>query len=529
MRNWLSAALLVLAACDSARHETASRRDALLAPKWEGAPGSELGASLAACRGEGYVAGAPGVNGFIYVKQGTQHEYGQVGTDMHASGEAVACEDTPARVVFTGGSQGLFAQVLDGGQTQLLDAPVTAISLGSNADAGMLVGEPPSVKHMTTISPAVVGVTTGTNQFGASIARSLLARDFFAIGDPYNATVTVPARLSFDGGLGTTMVIQGPTATSRFGASVAIGDVHPSPGEELIIGAPGENRVYVYSTLSTYPLLLTYEPRSASGNGQDFGATVAVEPKAAGVLGAVLVGAPGAGEVTRFIGSAVDVTWSLPGGYRFGQSIVRTSDRIVIGAPGYASNAGALFELVPPDEVHGETGPCAEGRPCPLDGCLVGMCIGGVVCSSLNASTCPGTCASNVCVLPDAGVSIDAGTGGGNGSGGGGGDGTGGGNGNGGGSGGGGGDGTTGGGDGATGGGGAEPVGGGTATGGGDGGGGAVSTDGGPQTDAGVPTDPVTYTASGCSSGAALPTLLAGLFLARRRRAAERAATSPSR
>lgn len=579
MRKVLTAVLMLSTACEVAAPSSEPARQQLAlpglpvlvstlpAPRVLGTVNAELGTSLAACRSSGYVAGAPGVAKVVLVRGDAGLELGPFGAGPAASGLAVACEDHPnnRRVVFSGGTAGLFVGDTDGGVTQVFQG-AQVNSLARNPELNLLLtGEPPVARVLNSLNAQQNGLVTGSGMFGSSVVFPNPDAGFFAVGDP-GASKVYLFELT-DGGVVPLGHYAG-MSNSRFGQALAVGDVHPSPGLELIIAAPDSAQVLVYANPRRVPTgeppLLTLTPNfSGVVSDSEFGSALAVQPNAAQQLGGIWVGSPGDGRVQRYIGSSVDATWELLGS-RLGNAIAVDRSMVVVGAPAADGGAGAVFELTAFPANNGKQMQCVKDQPCGLPNCAVGTCVGGVFCSDALTMTCPNACvAPDVC---DVVVRTDSGMGGGGGAmpiGGGGVGAMGGGVGTMGGGVGavGGGIGAVGGGIGANGGGvgtvgggvgtvggGVGQVGGGVGTvgggvgavGGGVGvlgggvdanGGGSANTGGGSGSDdggangggAGPPADLIQYNATcGCSSASALPTLLLGLFLARRWRRSSR-------
>lgn len=241
--------------------------------------------------------------------------------------------------------------------------------------------------------------------------------EYFAVGDP-EAHLARVYRWVPDGGAGGWAFdagdVMGPAGTD-FGAALAVADVHPNSGLELIVGSPSSAQVFIYSEVSGLAsLLLVLEP--AGGVSGSFGTSLAIEPTpiAGGTLHALWVGDPVNERVFRFVGDAGQAFTSASFGEEyFGFSLAVSEQNLIIGAPLYSEvldNAGAVYS-VPFDTVVIPSGvpmTCDSSRVCLTPGCQIGRCLGGVVCQAMGNPLCSAqVCNNGAC---DGGfVPVDAG------------------------------------------------------------------------------------------------------------------------
>ncbi|MGV3620129.1 MAG: hypothetical protein ACO1OB_04900, partial [Archangium sp.] len=422
MRKLLGAVLMMLAACEVERPPAVTTQQRFELPgippfdrnlpsaRFTGGTGAKLGTSVAACREEGYVAGAPGVSAVLVAARDAGVMLGQYGTGANASGLAVACDDRAGRrFVYTGGNEGLFVVEVDGGSSaRLLPTPVTSLANAPGPNPRVLVGEPPGARLLDGDTHTVLSlVTRAGTAFGDAVAISQGSPRLIAVADPPSSEVhlyTTP----FDGGF-SPLLSQQFVSAPRVGAALAIGDVHPNPGQELLVASPETAEVVVYAAPSLgTPLQVLLTLRSPLPTGmvpQNFGAALALEPEAAGngSLSAIWVGAPGSGTVTRFIGDFAEPSWELLGA-AFGTAIAINRGVAVVGAPVAAGNKGQIYELPVGPRYSGEPMVCTPGAPCALANCAVGTCVGGVLCSDAAPAICGGCTVPERCTLGDAGV-----------------------------------------------------------------------------------------------------------------------------
>ena len=134
-----------------------------------------------------------------------------------------------------------------------------------------------------------------------------------------------------------------PVENANFGASVAV------DGTAIIVGAPGENKVYFSPVITTD---VTPLPNSLSGpDGSRFGASVALDGRN------LIVGAPGEGPGVAYVYSGSGSSWGQPtrltrfdavDGEGFGASVAVSGNIIAVGRTSQSANDNAgsvkLFE-----------------------------------------------------------------------------------------------------------------------------------------------------------------------------------------
>ena len=363
-----------------------------------------LGTSVAACRGpNGFVGGAPGANNVVLVSDGGA-VFLQAPNVGGVTGIAVACD----AYVFTAGDAGVFYFSGLTAPTLLTGEPASSIARPPSQSQPLLVGVPAQSKVLLYAqSDAGFGTPTtlfGQNDFG-SVVKWSESSSAFAVSNLQGATVS--SYLFSGGGPSIQVVIQGPVGVG-FGTSLAYGDVHPSSGPELIVGAPGAAKVFIYSAQGQR--LMTIDAPTGTTT---FGTALTVEPGAgAGTLHSFWVGDPAQDRVFRFIGDA-GTEFTGPSSSAFGYSIAVGEPGLVVGAPLYSDTAthqGGLFVRPLTDPVLlGRIGPCNVGSACVnASACTVGTCVGGVFCQNPVPLNCPLGCnAAGTCLPVDGG--IDAG------------------------------------------------------------------------------------------------------------------------
>lgn len=248
----LQAALLiaVLAGCavEPAPEVSQVQQPVLMFPQFPQYKGlvaeAQLGTSVAGCRGPGYIAGSPGDNRTLLVTGAGVSWFANPGNvfDAGALGLAVACDGVPEfEVASTGGNLG--AKAFDSASTQLTARPVAALARGPGPATPLLVGVPATgeVLAFTLVDGGyrAIGSVAGDVGLGAALAWHDTGT-FFVAGNPLLGTVTAWAWT--DGGpVQQAGSLAGPPGTG-FGAALAIADVHPSSGVELIVARRSSRR-----------------------------------------------------------------------------------------------------------------------------------------------------------------------------------------------------------------------------------------------------------------------------------------------
>mgnify|MGYP001593441737 FL=1 len=231
--------------------------------------------------------------------------------------------------------------------------------------------------------------------FGASLAWFPQGRRF-AVGDP-DAGLAQVYDLEDDGGVTLVAQFQDP-AIPGFGRSVAVGDLSPREGLEVVVASRGR--------VSTFQLdggLVFRIP----GLSNSLGAALAVSPGYAAGLDSLWVGEPALGRVIHYVGDSGTVT-NKPG-IAFGSSLAVDDRRgVAAGAPAWPggdAGPGALFFEQLGGPVAGVAMECTAGASCATRACELGDCLGGVLCRNLLSECTAGeTCDSTGACVPDAGV-----------------------------------------------------------------------------------------------------------------------------
>lgn len=376
--------------------------------------GAKLGTSLAPCRAGGYVAGAPGKNELFFSPTGFLSGPPLMLSDL---GVAVACDGDSSATPLAGSRFGYYGFQ---GTSPLprQSGSVSAIARPTTSSLPVLV----MIEGRLYTDTGAASLRSWPGITGQSVVWFPEGRTF-AVGSPQLQRVDL-YKWELDGGI--TVVPNGTltppmgASIADFGAVLAAGDVFPRPGPELIVGAPGANRVHVYSG-ATQVLVLSARDNLYS----EFGAALAVDPTdAGGGLSALWVGDPQRSEVNRYVGTSRETVGGgalLP--QRFGASLaIDHNGDVTVGAPLFNDiannrpNAGALYGITFSgpylDAVAQECGP--DPDPCPLPNCQVGICRGGVLCERSAAQSVCGigtSCDpnSNTCVTPNRDGGVDAG------------------------------------------------------------------------------------------------------------------------
>ncbi len=377
-------------------------------PVVEGTPGSKLGASLAACRLSGFVAGAPGTGTAWSSTLGTPPFQGNY------LGRTVACEGTTSTRPLAGGAQGVREDISGMWNGVFTSGSVLSLSRGHDLSLPILVGRGGFVELYDRTSGTLTTTLDGGGapSFGMVVHWSPSQPIFLVtkmIGEVriYNFNAT-------NGNI--TLLGSIPNMTAGFGRALALGDFSPAAGMEIAIGA--ERSVYLYNMGSStlLPPLM--------GSDSSFGTSLAVEfDGVAPGLDSLLVGEPATNTVYRYVGTARSIASALPNvGARFGASIAvdSTSTELAVGAPDYNGNGAVFIESRQASTRMGQIMTCTVGSACITSGCIEGTCQGEVFCNTAAATPactpdqfCDGR---GRCLLADGGLAdagrmtIDAGT-----------------------------------------------------------------------------------------------------------------------
>lgn len=340
-------------------------------PEKLGTTGSLLGASLASCRGQGFVAGAPGT-GTAWLSTTDSMPPG-IGSSS-SLGRAVACDSSFTELMLAGGATGIRKEAGGTWVGAFTSFPTYAISRSESASLPLLVGHLGSVKFYDPSTETFrFSYASGGANFGSTAVQWFPGTSRFAathflgqVGiydyDPAQPSVSTVAGI--------------PLQEPGFGRSLAVGDFFPQPGEELAIGAAGV--VHIYSLSGPAPVRL----HQLMGSGDlTFGTSLAVQRGFAPGLDLLFVGEPGSNTVYRFVGSQSFVASALTTpGAGFGASIAIDSPMttLAIGAPEHQGTGAVFFEQLAPGV--GEAMPCALGASCLTSDCQEGLCVGEVFC-----------------------------------------------------------------------------------------------------------------------------------------------------
>ena len=362
-----------------------------------GPPGSRLGTSLTRCPGAGFVAGAPGTGTAWHSPSGTIPP--AIGEGL---GRAVACvmSSTNTTEMIAGGDGGVRKAISGTWSPALGGGDVLSMSTSDDPQLPLLLGYTGAVALANPANGMQVGpiMDGGTDGFGA-VVQWYRGAHRFAVTHAVGSTVQI-----YDFDAASSLSASYDTLTNNvagFGRSLAVGNVLPSTGDELIIGANGAVFVYLYD--GTGPVM------RLSVNDMSFGASLTTAPHPSG-LEQLFVGAPGSNKVYSYLGDAGAEYFSAVNNERFGASLAFNSGLIAIGAPEYLSSSGAVYtELLLPGAAFGEVQECQVGLACMDQQCLTGVCVGGVFCDT-SASAQVGCdpaaefCSAGSCVEFDGGV-----------------------------------------------------------------------------------------------------------------------------
>lgn len=386
-------------------------------------PDGGFGASVAACL-FGFVAGAPGSNELFttaQLQQGIRWE------TLDAGGGAagalvvdVACYANQSVAVGAAGIWLIPAEraVEHGGYVD----PLTNIAMEPMARLPrILVGdsmrdvwllESPTASHWTVAAPESTG-------FGVSVAWVPGQEAFYAghAGDPLSAK---PPSVAFyrltdagDPDFDFTVTPSSVTYDMGFPHALAVGNLSPSPGLELIASAPGLQTIFVFG--ADGGLLWTIDDADGGAVAPSFGRSVAVDPgDAAGGIQAYWVGDPAHDRVVRYVGTQpTDVLTPKIPAPGFGEALdIGDQGAMVIGAPQFkdftGAEVGAVFgAFAPKTNTVGVAMDCTTGLPCAVGQCE-GTCVGGVLCAGPVDQICATDGGWVPAPTPDAGA-LDAG------------------------------------------------------------------------------------------------------------------------
>lgn len=373
MRAPLLILLTCLVGCQVPEFERVeTRRDAL--PSLYGPPVSHFGASLVDCPGAGYLVGAPGISSVVSTSSNTglpTYLFVENGV-----GDSVACRRLAdgGLVAFGGGDGGAFQLLRDGGATLIrefgLFSPAPVVALVHDGER-LLMGAPPY---------AALGATTDLrtdagSRFGASLLR---VPGYVLVGDPETSTVTV---FSLDGGFKSRLDPALPG--SQFGAALAWGVVSFGADEQLLVGAPGTQRVFLFSLVNGVATAGGAIPSSGAAGPAGFGSSIALAPISLNngeIFNSVWVGAPEDDSVSQYV-NGVEVQYvQLPElGSRFGAALTASTLSAAVGSPEFDGGNGAIFFIDSEIARSGELRACTQGEGCQIN-CRVGTCLGGAVC-----------------------------------------------------------------------------------------------------------------------------------------------------
>ena len=302
-----------------------------------------------------------------------------------------------------GGDAGMRVVVSGGWTSAYSLSPTLSISVSDVTGFPVLVGTSSAFLLYNRTTGTVVNAQTGT---AAHVVQWFSGSTRFAVTTSIGSMVKLYDFNTSNNAIDPVTTI--PNPAMGFGRALAVGDVLPAPGEELLIGAEGA--VYVYLNDGTGPVM------RLSGNNASFGVSVSSSLTPFSIEG-VLVGEPADDRVFQFVGDAGSVFMaSSSPGESFGASVAANGGEFAVGAPDHLMGSGAVYTIVQPPLVRvGEVQECTVGQPCFSQGCLQGECLGGVFCdlaAQIPACLMDQRCDQGICVSFDGGtVTRDAGTG----------------------------------------------------------------------------------------------------------------------
>jgi hypothetical protein len=389
-----------------------------------GPAGSLLGSTLVKCPGGGFVAGAPGT--------GTAWHSPSISTPPAVGeglGRAIACIGNTGSEMLAGGDGGVRKAVFNTWSSPLGVGIVLSMSSAEDPQLPLLLGYNAAVAFANAGTGTQTGpMLNGSNGYGA-VVLWFPGEPRFAVTHAVGSRVVI---YDYDtAGSGSVSEVEAiQNNVQGFGQALAVGDVLPSPGNELIIGAAGA--VFVYLHDGSGPVM------RLTGTDSSFGTSVTTAPHGLGI-DQLFVGQPLSNSVYQFLGDAGDVVKISTNIERFGASLAASGGQLAIGAPDHSSGSGAVYtELIMLGAPSGAVQECEVGRACLDQQCNAGVCVGGVFCdTSLLVPGCDvlEVCVSGRCVdpndpdagtprpdasviiddggvvlLPDASIDLDAGT-----------------------------------------------------------------------------------------------------------------------
>ncbi len=347
-----------------------------------------LGSSLSPCEEDDFVAGAPGAPGIFLSQTEAIHDLVDASEDQFGPGGAVACLENGGWLA--GGTIGLH------GESGLLSpytitalAPVKA-SAFHDIEALVAVGYDGGGK-IYPMRNGFAGYHLSSEPLVheqiAGFASALAVRDIFvAAGSPAEGAVHV-YKVSLNDGVPVPVFVARVVPThgqQNFGHAVAIGNVLPAPGPELLVAH--SNGVTLYN-LNRASLDASYEGINVlvtNSSAATNAFSLEVLPDGVGPgglrLSHYLVGNAEQKMVHRCLGRQCQA-WSFADAPQsFGTSVVSTEKLLVVGAPLAGAHgmiyAWAGFEPGLPGVVM----ECEVNEACGNDCFSGGTCRGGVVC-----------------------------------------------------------------------------------------------------------------------------------------------------
>ncbi len=364
-----------------------------------GSPMPQLGTSISACPNGGFVAGAGGYWQVSIVDADySAMVWNGAGVMQLGLGRDVECVD--GTTWLAAGENGVYRT---GEPNPLLEKNAYSMV---RTGVGLLVGAEYSGTGCVFVltdaghAPLVCG-DGGT--FGQAIAVDE-EKPQLAVGSPGQDKVEL-FEPGADGGMVLKHTLEVPTAAWRgggFGSSLAYGNVAAAPGRELLVGA--SDGVSIFNTAPHLVLSLEFANRGSNGGFDGPPVAIAVEPVPLGnwPVRHYWLGLPLHDTVARCIGTSCTtftVSDPISAGTFIGASLAIDGTTLLVGAPGW-ENGGAVFGFTA--ELGGNLTDGGFAKECGETGkaCDCGyVCLGGVVCVPANIAEC----------VTDAGEPMDAG------------------------------------------------------------------------------------------------------------------------